>query len=108
MPKPNRYQGNGKLYPEGTVMGRYVMRRGHWVDVDSPVGRSSGPSAKERSTIGGWLVSTMLGLVCFFMIIGLMGCSVNVVTIHSSDIGVAVESLKDESVKTDQSRGVKL
>lgn len=85
MSKPNRYMGNGKVYPNGTVIGRYIMRNGHWIDQDSPAARSP---KETRKGLSGWLVSAMLGLILLFILLDLTGCQVNVVNVVHSDIGV--------------------
>ncbi|UBU95700.1 hypothetical protein [Pseudomonas phage PCS4] len=36
MPTPNRYQGNGRAYPEGTIMGPYIMKGGRWKRLKEP------------------------------------------------------------------------
>lgn len=94
MPKPNRYQGNGKLYPEGSVMGRYVMKRGHWVDIDSPVARAT---KTPRKGLNGWLVLAMWAVIVILFVGALTGCSVNTVVINNADIGVqtALEHLEE-------------
>lgn len=51
MPKPNRYQGNGKVYPNGTRFGRYVMRNGHWVDFESPLGRNQPQEFRDTMSL---------------------------------------------------------
>ena len=51
MPKPNRYMGNGKVYPNGATMGRYVMRNGHWVDRESPLGKVTPTATDYKATM---------------------------------------------------------
>lgn len=67
MPKPNRYNGAGKVHPNGTTMGRYVMRNGHWIDQDSPVARKAA-SEDRGGAFKGWLAFAMLVLVVLFAI----------------------------------------
>lgn len=62
MPKPNRYQANGKVYPNGTTMGRYVMRNGHWIDKDAPAVTEKVKKAAKSSQR-----SLALGLLGFVM-----------------------------------------
>lgn len=73
MPKPNRYMGNGKVYPNGTRMGRYVMRNGHWVDHDSPLGRATPTASDYKNTMrlavwSGAIVALVIALALMFAV----------------------------------------
>ncbi|WCD55446.1 hypothetical protein LABOLPEG_00044 [Pseudomonas phage phi 21A] len=94
MPKPNKYAGNGKLKPEGTQEGAYVMNKGRMVHMF----RAS-PDAIERGikAFKAYKGSNMLKLVTRIMLAIVLvafvaalctGCSINVVNIHNADIGV--------------------
>ncbi|BAO20670.1 hypothetical protein X917_gp04 [Pseudomonas phage PPpW-4] len=94
MPKPNKYAGNGKLRPEGTQEGLYVMNKGRMV----PMFRAA-PEAIERG-INAYkafkgrnfmklIARITLGILLVAMVAALMtGCQVNVVNVVHSDIGV--------------------
>ena len=94
MPKPNKYVGNGKLRPEGTQEGLYVMNKGRMV----PMFRAA-PEAVERgiNAYKAFKESNVLKIVTriilvLFIITSIAalctGCQVNVVNVVHSDIGV--------------------
>lgn len=92
MAKPNRYDGSGKLYANGTVSGRYIMRNGHWVDRDSPLGVSATMRAhsavKAATWYSNWLAYLTIAVLCVVLFGALSGCSVNVINVIHSDIGI--------------------
>lgn len=92
MAKPNRYDGSGKLYANGTVSGRYVMRNGYWVDQDSPLGAAKTmqvhSAIKAASWFSNWLSIITLVILSVVLFGALTGCQVNVVNVIHSDIGL--------------------
>lgn len=99
--KPNKYMGNGKRYPDGTVAGHWLMQKGEWRLIDrghSPLDQiilpKGIPSMKSviKSSIA--QVLYLIGMITFVVFLGmaLTGCQVNVVNVIHSDIGVDAAS----------------
>lgn len=99
--KPNKYMGNGKRYPDGTVAGHWKMVKGEWrlIDFGSgpkdqiilPKGTPSMSKALYKGFIGLLPLFSMVALV-ILMAWALTGCQVNVVNVVHSDIGVDAAS----------------
>lgn len=98
VPKPNKYAGNGKLKPEGTQDGAYVMNKGRMVHMFR-----AAPDAVERgiNAYKAFKGKNMLKLVTRIMLVIMLvacvaalctGCSINVVNVIHSDIGVQAVS----------------
>ena len=96
MAKPNRYDGSGKLYANGTVSGRYIMRNGHWVDQQSPLGAAEAMKVhsvlKASQWFSNWLAYITLIVLVVVLVGALAGCQVNVVNVIHSDIGLDTSS----------------
>lgn len=73
MPKPNRYQGNGKVYPNGTRFGRYVMRNGHWVDFESPLGRHQPQDFRDTMSLAKWSLAVICAVVTAAVCVAVFG-----------------------------------
>lgn len=96
MPKPNKYAGSGKLKPEGTQDGAYVMNKGRMVHMfrAGPEAIERGINAYKAFNKGASMLKRITSIVMVLFIVAAIavlctGCQVNVVNVVHSDIGLS-------------------